>query len=492
MALVQRYENTLSTPGGNGATRATSGADRAYASMAEWETAEETDLPLAGDNHNLKVEGSIADTTPVIINGWETSAANDIVIESIDAPHGGKYNTSVFRFEVTGDCISNHEDFITLKGCQLKGTDRGWRDRRASDTGETTIQGCIVAGGQFHAIYFDLSLLTHIHDNIIYDAGIAGIFCGNGTYNVYNNTVVDCTGSYGIRGNVSAGNYNFINNVSDNALITTADMSGHALAVNNWNNNISRDASADDKGGTGNLINVTTLVYKDKPNDDFHLAATDAVAIGAGIGPASDSKVPLFDIDADLRSGTTTDIGADLYVAASVPVSRALPGVFSVDQTVNRSLSAPVAASTLVSEFKNTAFESLQNVSSAHSGIFSIGTSLVTVSRSVAAAFEALQSVVVTRSAPVAVLKGLSVTASGQYETVVSVLVVGPAALEVVKKTQANQPASFEALELVRAVSSTPFEFLGSNLVPSYEYLSMHLSDTVNLEAILTDNFNLH
>jgi hypothetical protein len=53
---------------------------------------------------------------------------------------------------------------------------------------------------------------------------------------------------------------------------------------------------------------------------DYHLRP-DSPCIGAGIGPALDSNVPLTDIDSDPRSGNTCDIGADEYNAATAPVA---------------------------------------------------------------------------------------------------------------------------------------------------------------------------
>ena len=42
--MQTRYINTASTAGGDGTTNATSGANRAYASFAEWEAARQASL----------------------------------------------------------------------------------------------------------------------------------------------------------------------------------------------------------------------------------------------------------------------------------------------------------------------------------------------------------------------------------------------------------------------------------------------------------------
>lgn len=46
--------------------------------------------------------------------------------------------------------------------------------------------------------------------------------------------------------------------------------------------------------------------------ESYRLTATSP-AIGAGVGPAADARVPSLDIDGENRSGATTDIGADLF-----------------------------------------------------------------------------------------------------------------------------------------------------------------------------------
>ena len=39
--------------------------------------------------------------------------------------------------------------------------------------------------------------------------------------------------------------------------------------------------------------------------------------MGTGVGPSSDANVPTVDIDDDVRSGATTDIGADLFIPSA-------------------------------------------------------------------------------------------------------------------------------------------------------------------------------
>lgn len=83
MAVVTRYVNTASTAGGDGTTNNTTGATRAYASLSEWESNEQTDLVTDGDSHVCLVDGSGGeDTTSTLIAGWTTGASNDITIRA--------------------------------------------------------------------------------------------------------------------------------------------------------------------------------------------------------------------------------------------------------------------------------------------------------------------------------------------------------------------------------------------------------------------------
>ncbi len=55
-------------------------------------------------------------------------------------------------------------------------------------------------------------------------------------------------------------------------------------------------------------------LFVDPANGDFHLQETSP-CIGKGIGPTANTSVPTTDIDGDLRSGATCDIGADEFTA---------------------------------------------------------------------------------------------------------------------------------------------------------------------------------
>jgi hypothetical protein len=124
--LVQRYEETASTPGGNGTTKATTGANRAYASGSEWEAAEETDLVSDGDSHVVTCGGT-TDTTDYGLGGWNTGSGNGITIECTTDKHDGRSrDVSGTGYQLSGSnangILRNTEDYVTLDGLEIKNT----------------------------------------------------------------------------------------------------------------------------------------------------------------------------------------------------------------------------------------------------------------------------------------------------------------------------------------------------------------------------------
>src|SRR5688500_12960810 len=116
--MATRYVNTASTPGGDGTTNATVGANRAYASLSEWEGARNAVL---SEVEEVICEGSAADTAALTIVGWTTSAANYISIRTDTAGrHDGKWNTSKYRLYVENSTpINQQEDYVRIEGLQI-------------------------------------------------------------------------------------------------------------------------------------------------------------------------------------------------------------------------------------------------------------------------------------------------------------------------------------------------------------------------------------
>lgn len=126
--MATRYVNTASTAGGDGTTNATAGANRAYASLSEWEAARQGDLVTATDGEVVHCCGTTADTTNVTIDGWTTNATYYIDIRANVSDGAGRsflarYSTSFYRIEAGGSwTIDVQENYTRLTGIQVSTT----------------------------------------------------------------------------------------------------------------------------------------------------------------------------------------------------------------------------------------------------------------------------------------------------------------------------------------------------------------------------------
>lgn len=100
MAEIITYVNTDAAAGGDGTTSGITGGTRAYATLDEWEAAEQTNLVGAGNTHTVKCLGSAAHTDRLTVAGWTTGPDNGIHITvHEDRRHNGIAGIS--------DCIIN-------------------------------------------------------------------------------------------------------------------------------------------------------------------------------------------------------------------------------------------------------------------------------------------------------------------------------------------------------------------------------------------------
>lgn len=333
MAEVLRYVNIspTNTPGGDGTTNAVTGANRAYATLSEWEAAEQTDLVADGDTHRVlcsNTGGGNSDTAQCIIDGWTTGASNGITVEQNPTDRTfGVLDTSKYKMRsaLADGLIDIRQDYVDVKYVQFErsqlGTSSG--DRRAlsitSDAGGAiTLDGLVIVNvdttstgsGLLTGILYTSSNNDTLTTNCsVYDfdhptKSYKGV---EKTSSAGTNVVSNCTLQNNDTHLVHSGVSGLIakNNVLQDAV--TADVSGTLDSSSDYN--------LTDKGsfptGSNNVLN-STLTFADKANDDFHLDSGDTDAIGAGIGPGSDSDIPTVDVDGDIRSGSSTDIGYDL------------------------------------------------------------------------------------------------------------------------------------------------------------------------------------
>lgn len=260
------------------------------------------------------------DTAQVTVTGFTTGSDDYVVIQSSGANrHAGVLDTNLYDLWVNGGAgvsftvSNNYTRIIGIQG-GIHTYSQTFLSVPATVT-NVLIDSCILrqgSGGSSTGIMLKGSDAKAVN-NIIYDFVTSGIIedYTNATYG-YNNTIVNC--GIGILGH-SSNSMRAVNNIVQDC---TTDFSSNFHSSSNYN-------LSDSTGSPGaNSVDNSNLTFADAATDDYHLASGDTDAIGAGIGPSSDSNVPTTDIDGDTRSGTTCDIGADEYAAAgglSIPVA---------------------------------------------------------------------------------------------------------------------------------------------------------------------------
>lgn len=330
---VIRYVDPNSS-GGDGTTNALSGATAAYASLSAWEAARQRNLVTADEIERVICSSDdagsthAADTTAVTLDGWTTDATRYIQIEAASS-HGGKWNTAKYRLQISNAIAVNiYEDYIRINGVQIETITPSVDNRHGIyiEAGLTTyirISNTIIKGHN-HATYIQdgISISTacgavDIWNTVIWNLyGLASSRCINsgtpGNCTIYNSTTSG--GGVGVR--KAASSIVVCKNVlavgASAGCFVRYDVSG----LTNYNC-ASSDATADDFGGSGNIVNQT-YTFVNAANGDFHLISTDPMNNGL-----SDPGSGLFsdDIDGVTRTGTW-DIGADEYVAAGGSILR--------------------------------------------------------------------------------------------------------------------------------------------------------------------------
>ena len=315
-----------------------SGQGGDYTTLAAWE-AQNLDLVTATAIENAIIDGDwtgITDSTATSINGWTTNASYYInIYTTAAARHSGKWDSTKYRLSITGQydtAIDNYADYVYITGLQISGSHALWARYgiNSASTGASTkfgIDKCIIVNfggtGAYGIQVADAA--GYIRNTIIYGStnsfyyGIYFSSVNAGTWVLNNVTVYNCSNK-GIYPRYGSG-HSIENCVS---MAGTQDFNYDFGGTGSINNNVSSDATADDAGGIGHLINKTAsnqFVSLTGGSEDFHVKDTAADIYNTG---KDLSGVFTDDIDGGTRSGTW-DIGADEYVAAgglSIPVAK--------------------------------------------------------------------------------------------------------------------------------------------------------------------------
>ena len=338
-ADVTRYVNTDSTAGGDGTTNATTGANRAYATMAEWESAEDGGSH-GGDDMILyfSAPSGTADTSR-IHTGWDFTYDSVIVqplTEADAATH--EWDDTRYRLSYTDATIismwgATSSCPITLKSLQMEILYTSTSNQSCvllqGGEADLTIDSCYfkVASQQRGMLVNDLDAVVLIK-NSIFTGGDTNLYFNNGTTVDVFNTISHGAASEGILIGANGGTVTLTNNAIFSNLDDIDDSASSTITY-------CAGDDADFSSGTGNI----------QPSDwanEFPNAATGDFTPSsggdiedAGIGPGSDANVPTLDMSGETRSGATCDIGPNEITASGSTYALTATDGTSVSDTLS-------------------------------------------------------------------------------------------------------------------------------------------------------------
>lgn len=326
----ERYVNTAALPGGNGMTNATTGDNRAYASLNE---AEAVLNGVLTDPCTIYCYGVDADTTTITFAGW-TMPTSTTSLRIIGDWDGSKYDTSKYRIAPpSGDCVVIGANCNKIRFSQIQFSTEGDADgehcvelsnnggpveyyfnrcyfrRNLQNRGNQN--GLHTASGMFDSVssklYIRNCIFTRVNSGIYFQASGNS---ANPLLYVQNNTWVSVGGAgygYGVERAAGSGTWDFRNNLFYNS--KTADTQGNDPETADYNS-----TNASSLGYTANTHDHVSHTFSfesiTETTDGFaHIVSTDTGALNLGVDLSS---VFALDVDGETRTGTW-DIGADEY-----------------------------------------------------------------------------------------------------------------------------------------------------------------------------------
>lgn len=345
--MITRYVNTASTPGGDGTTNATSGANRAFASLSEAE-AMNLNLVTLDDTCEIICTGATADTTAVDFAGWTTSATRFVTVKPAAGDEAviGSISTSKYRLALApggGIDLTIQTNHIRFERLQMQFS------KNTFTAAKICVQIATIAAGSsirfnrcsFYGVFgvgnadnsvglnFADSDITAIVSNCFFVGfnrtgmkAMSGSGASGATVYAYNNTFVDCMTAMEAS---SGGGWRAKNNLYFSNGISGADGyvgTFHADSTNNASN------LASDAPGS-NARNSQTYTFVNAGAGDYRLAAGDAGAKDFGADLSADAAFAFtIDHDGDTRSGSW-DIGADEVAGAAASITDVSPATGS-------------------------------------------------------------------------------------------------------------------------------------------------------------------
>jgi hypothetical protein len=345
-----RYVNTDSTPGGDGTTNNTTGANRAYASLSSSLVEEkivQSNLITGDETLEIRCSGTtVPDTASVEILGWTTSPRNYILITTGSSSQRAvsPWDTNRYRLSVNNDRTITSYESVTIDGLQLENTATDSAVIRLFDanSNETTIvkncylkadnaTGINVAISQNSSFYGINNLISgsNLSNYGMFIAGDVGVL-PNTKYYIYNNTFVGFQFEH---------IYITLNEVGDTASIknnlfyrgySTAERTFRTTTTSGsqiYETNASSDGWAPANTSNGGTLRNRTFTFENGSLGDYHLSTSDVGAKNLGVDLSADVYYS-FNNDFDLITrGSSWDIGAFEVVATSLSAGGTLVNI---------------------------------------------------------------------------------------------------------------------------------------------------------------------
>lgn len=332
---VTKYVTTGIAPGGDGSI------GNPFASLNEAIDNNPRDLVAADEIAEFICSGATADVMPTFSASWVCDNTRYIVIRAGPSDlHGGKYNTGVYRIEVT---VTSGSSAHTLPNTfvHIKWYDIQFKMHVATGGPGATTNffsfSTATAGSRFDLTRCIARLTVGSYNGSVRFMSINN---ANWTFRASNCLFYD----FLTDGNSQTSIYAFVsgcpahlNNCTfancarmitgassgfhriRNCLLQTINLISGSIHVNS-NNNASDNTETVTNWGS-NSRNAQTFTFVDEPNDDYHLASTDLGAIGYGMDLSADSSLAVTDDIDGVTRALPFDIGADQYVAVVEPPS---------------------------------------------------------------------------------------------------------------------------------------------------------------------------
>ena len=311
----------------------TIGPGRDHATLAAWEGLHQANLTGAGPElaHCYPYD----DTTPCLIDGWTTTAADYIGVHmDSTARHAGVWDGDKWNLVVADDkAIGIYEEYVRVDGGQLmigsQTADGKWVVYVTGGATSDVWLSNLIIRGSGNATYNTMGILVNVNIAVkIWNSIVYGIQTHDsdclaakfaGVVSIYSSVLIGGQVALGVyTGTCVAKNVYCGRSSSEDFYRNAGTLDKHNCA--------SEDLSADDTGTgetqdsciTGVAFGADTFVNVSAGTEDFHLAA-DGLSPLQGVGEdTSGEGAPLnftTDIDGDTRDATW-DIGADAWVVA--------------------------------------------------------------------------------------------------------------------------------------------------------------------------------